>query len=177
MHSVPGKRKQWQKQYIATRKTDLFRNSMGLYGNFTERGMYIPLTDYLSQRTACRKNEECAILCMSLKWNTTHTKDMKFHVLVNEVLKLNDQPLENSNPKTKKKIVLVYKLSTCFVSRTAFLITRRKLNRPPLKEGKGPRFRVIRNEQTDWCLLADTTFWPLYRVCIKTYLHTILPFE
>ena len=83
-----------------------------------------------------------------MKYNS-HTKDMKFHVLVNEVLKLNDQPLENSNPKTKKKLVLVYKLSTCFVSRTAFLITRRKLNRPPLMEGKGPRFRVIRNEQTD----------------------------
>ena len=35
MHSVLGQRKQWQKQYIAIGKTDLFYNSMGLWGNFT----------------------------------------------------------------------------------------------------------------------------------------------
>ena len=35
MHSVLGYRKQWQKQYIAIGKTDLFYNSMGLCGNFT----------------------------------------------------------------------------------------------------------------------------------------------
>ena len=34
MHSVLEWRKQRQKQYIAIGKTDLFYNSMGLYGNF-----------------------------------------------------------------------------------------------------------------------------------------------
>ena len=38
MHSVLGKRKQWQKQYIAIEKTDLFYSSMGLCGNFTSFG-------------------------------------------------------------------------------------------------------------------------------------------
>ena len=37
MHSVLGWRKQWKKQYIAIGKTDLFYNSMGLCGNFTEK--------------------------------------------------------------------------------------------------------------------------------------------
>ena len=40
MHSVLGYRKQWQKQYIAIRKTDLFYNSMGLWGNVTKRGVW-----------------------------------------------------------------------------------------------------------------------------------------
>ena len=35
MHSVLGQSKQWQKQYIAIGKTDLFYNSMGLWGTFT----------------------------------------------------------------------------------------------------------------------------------------------
>ena len=35
MHSVLEQRKQWQKQYIYIGKTDLFCNSMELYGNFT----------------------------------------------------------------------------------------------------------------------------------------------
>ena len=34
-HSVLGLRKQWQKQYIAIGKTDLFYKGMGLCGNFT----------------------------------------------------------------------------------------------------------------------------------------------
>ena len=37
MHSVLGLRKQWQKQYIAIGKTDLFYNSMRLCGNFTHQ--------------------------------------------------------------------------------------------------------------------------------------------
>ena len=36
MHSVLEWRKQWQKQYISIGKTDLFYNSMGLCGNFTQ---------------------------------------------------------------------------------------------------------------------------------------------
>ena len=36
MHSVLEQRKKWQKQYISTGKTDLFYNSMGLCGNFTQ---------------------------------------------------------------------------------------------------------------------------------------------
>ena len=35
MHSILEQRKQWQKQYISIRKTDLFYNSMRLCGNFT----------------------------------------------------------------------------------------------------------------------------------------------
>ena len=37
MYSVLGWRKQWQKQYIAIGKTDLFYNSMGLCGSFTPK--------------------------------------------------------------------------------------------------------------------------------------------
>ena len=41
MHSVLGQRKQWQKQYIAIGKTDLFYNSMGLWGNFTNKSLIV----------------------------------------------------------------------------------------------------------------------------------------
>ena len=37
LHSVLGQRKHWQKQYVAIGKTDLFYNSMGLCGNFTDQ--------------------------------------------------------------------------------------------------------------------------------------------
>ena len=40
MHSVLGQRKQRQKQYIAVMKKDLFHNTMGLCGNFTQNKLH-----------------------------------------------------------------------------------------------------------------------------------------
>ena len=47
IHSVLEQRKQWQKQYIAIGKTDLFYNSMGLCGIFTQ----IPLNRWQNLTT------------------------------------------------------------------------------------------------------------------------------
>ena len=43
MHSVLEQRKQWQKHYISIGKTDLFYNSMGLYGNFINLNLLVHL--------------------------------------------------------------------------------------------------------------------------------------
>ena len=45
------KGKQWQKQYKAIGKTDLFNNSMGLCGNFIQLPPYVRLDYQINERT------------------------------------------------------------------------------------------------------------------------------
>ena len=92
--------------------------------------------DDIKKYQAKQKNNKKSSLRFpeKMKYNSC-TKEMKLHVSVNKVLKRNNWPLRN-NFLGQTKIVLVYKMYTHLVSHTGF----------------------IRNEQTDWCLLADTTF-------------------
>ena len=137
-------------------------------------------TDDIKKYQAKQKNNKKSSLRFpeKMKYNSC-TKEMKLHVLVNKVLKRNNRPLRN-NFLGQTKIVIVYKMYTHLVSHTGFLIARRKPNRPPLMESKEPLFSL--QETSEMSRQIDVSsliqpFWPLYRVCIKTYLHTILPLE
>lgn len=126
-----------------------------------------------------KNNKKSSLRFPEKKKYNSCTKEMKLHVLVNKVLKRNNWPLRN-NFLGQTKIVLVYKMYTHLVSHTGFLIAGRKLNRPPLMESKEPLFSL--QESSEMSRQIDVSsliqpFWPLYRVCIKTYLHTILPLE
>ena len=110
-----------------------------------------------------------------MKYNSC-TKDMTLHVLVNKVLKLNTQPLRNDFLGQKNSLSKQAVYSPCFSH--GFPDCSAKLNRPPLIESMEPRFSLKKllgmSGPTDVCSRIQP-FWPLYRVCNKTYLHTFLP--